>query len=515
MGAGVGQQVGQSQHCRRRHRLRGGGTGHRPARKTGLLGPLGGGCSHSTGNPHFQTSPINIAVVARNIATGLCKVDPGNCDAYRVRLTNFNDRLARRLYGEKLVELLGVDTLDPLTRSGRLVPFLEEKGFAGEIGGWLRDGMSFRGRKLVCYHKNWIYFTTLFGLDVAGYVETKPGIPPTARHVSELIERIEAEHIQVLLAANYFERSKPQLIADRTGIVPVVVPMSVDAGSGVATYFDLVDLWIGSLKTAYARTKPGHDLDDEFHGRALCPCLVLVGLHAYFGIHVIERRVLFVDLAVAQFAALGAVVGFAFGHHPGELGSTLYSLAFAVVAAALFALTRVQVEKIPQEAIIGITFVVASAATILVVAAGPRGGGAHQGDPLRIALVGDLADGRQGGGDLCGHRAFSLAAARAVPADISRSRPSLPPGLERALVGLPFYSSFGVMITFSVGIGGILMVFAYLGDTGLPLRSCCTPGCGRGWPWAGRLEGSARRWGSSGPIISTCRPDQRWWWFWV
>ena len=190
---------------------------------------------HIYGNPHIQTSPINATVIARNIATGLCKVDPSNCDTYRVRLTDFNDRLARRLYGEKLVELLGVDTLDPLARNGRLVPFLEEKGFAGEIGGWLGEGMSFRGREIVCYHKNWIYFTTIFGLDVAGYVETKPGIPPTARHVSELIERIEAEHVQVLLAANYFERSKPQLIADRTGIVPVVVPMSVDAGSGVAT----------------------------------------------------------------------------------------------------------------------------------------------------------------------------------------------------------------------------------------------------------------------------------------
>jgi hypothetical protein len=67
-----------------------------------------------------------------------------------------------------------------------------------------------------------------------------------------LIERIESEHVQVLLAANYFERSKPQLIADRTGIRPVVVPMSVDAASGVATYFDLVDLWIGGLKTAVA-----------------------------------------------------------------------------------------------------------------------------------------------------------------------------------------------------------------------------------------------------------------------
>lgn len=211
---------------------------------------------HIYGNPHIQTSPINVAVVARNIATGLCKVDPGNCDAYRAGLSRFTDELARRLYGEKLVELLGVDTLDPLARSGRLVPFLEEKGFAGEIGGWLGEGMSFRGREIVCYHKNWIYFSTLFGLDVAGYVETKPGIPPTARHVSGLIERIDADHIQVLLAANYFERSKPQLIADRTGIVPVVVPMSVDAASGVATYFDLVDLWIGSLKTAFAEGEP-------------------------------------------------------------------------------------------------------------------------------------------------------------------------------------------------------------------------------------------------------------------
>jgi zinc/manganese transport system substrate-binding protein len=212
---------------------------------------------HIYGNPHIQTSPINVAVIARNIATGLCKVDAANCATYRANLGRFTDKLARRLYGDRLVELLGVDTLDPLARSGRLVPFLEEKGFADQLGGWLAEGLSFRGRKIVCYHKNWIYFTTLFGLDVVGYVETKPGIPPTARHVSELIDRINDEHVGVLLAANYFERSKPQLIADRTGIVPIVVPMSVDAASGVANYFDLVDLWVGSLKTAYAQSEQG------------------------------------------------------------------------------------------------------------------------------------------------------------------------------------------------------------------------------------------------------------------
>jgi ABC-type Zn uptake system ZnuABC Zn-binding protein ZnuA len=206
---------------------------------------------HIYGNPHIQTSPINAAVIAGNIATGLCKVDPDGCEAYRANLEDFNNRLARRLYGDRLVELLGIDTLDPLARSGRLVPFLEERGFADQIGGWLAEALPFRGRNLVCYHKNWIYFTTLFGLEVVGYVETKPGIPPTARHVAELIQRIEDEDVRVLLAANYFERRKPELIAERTGIVPVVVPMSVGGEAGVETFFDLVDLWVGRLRDAY------------------------------------------------------------------------------------------------------------------------------------------------------------------------------------------------------------------------------------------------------------------------
>ena len=210
---------------------------------------------HVYGNPHITTSPLNIRVVARNIATGLCKVDPDGCDAYKLNLDDFNARLSRRLYGDRLLELLGAETLDPLARNGRLVPFLEEHGMLGELGGWLGEAMSLRGKKLVCYHKNWIYFTTLFGLSVVDYVEPKPGIPPTARHVAELVKRIEDEDIRVLLTANYFERRKPELIAERTGIVPVVVPMYVRGEPGVETYFDLVDLWLDRLGAAYAETE--------------------------------------------------------------------------------------------------------------------------------------------------------------------------------------------------------------------------------------------------------------------
>ena len=200
----------------------------------------------------------------------------------------------------------------------------------------------------------------------------------------------------------------------------------------------------------------------SFMAAPFAACLVLVGLHAYFGIHVIERRVLFVDLAVAQFAALGAVVGFVSGHHPGELGSTLYSLTFAIFAAAIFALTRVRVEKLPQEAIIGITFVVASAATILIADRAPEGA-----EHIKETLSGSLLW-------VTWPTVFKVAAIYAAIGVFHwmlRDRftvISMDPdeAYRRGWIvrwwDFLFYLSFGVMITFSVEIGGILMVFAYL-----------------------------------------------------
>lgn len=200
----------------------------------------------------------------------------------------------------------------------------------------------------------------------------------------------------------------------------------------------------------------------SFMAAPFAACLVLVGLHAYFGIHVIERRVLFVDLAVAQFAALGAVIGFAFGQHPGEIGSTLFSLGFATLAAVLFALTRVQLEKLPQEAVIGITFVVASALTILVADRAPEGA-EHIKETLSGALlwvtwptVGKV---------------LVIYAVLGVFHWILRNRfmvvttdpeEAYRRGWNVRWWDFLFYFTFGVMITFSVGIGGILMVFAYL-----------------------------------------------------
>jgi len=200
----------------------------------------------------------------------------------------------------------------------------------------------------------------------------------------------------------------------------------------------------------------------SFMAAPFAACLVLVGIHAYFGIHVIERRVLFVDLAVAQFAALGAVVGFVKGFHPGEPGSTLYSMAFATLAAVLFALTRARDEKLPQEAIIGITFVVASAATILIADRAPEGA-----EHIKEMLSGSLlwVTWPTVIKDLIIYSAVGLfhwIFRRRFLLITEDPQEAFRRGWNVRWWDFLFYLSFGVIITFSVEIGGVLMVFAYL-----------------------------------------------------
>src|SRR5712692_6831943 len=107
----------------------------------------------------------------------------------------------------------------------------------------------------------------------------------------------------------------------------------------------------------------------------LMACLVLTGILAYLGVHVIARQVIFVDLALAQIAALGTVTGVLLGYEVGKDTTPLYfySLAFTFLGAFIFSMTKMRGEKVPHEAIIGIVYDVAFAATILVLAKSPLG----------------------------------------------------------------------------------------------------------------------------------------------
>ncbi|HBE40389.1 MAG TPA: hypothetical protein DDW27_04160, partial [Bacteroidales bacterium] len=134
-----------------------------------------------------------------------------------------------------------------------LFKFLERPYEGGklidQLGGWLKEALSFRGKRIITYHKNWSYMTSLFGLEVLGYIEPKPGIPPSAKHVQTMIEMIRDQNIKLMIVATYFEKKTAQMIEAKTGIKALYLPLHVNAIPGVDDNFKLVDYWIDQIKT--------------------------------------------------------------------------------------------------------------------------------------------------------------------------------------------------------------------------------------------------------------------------
>jgi zinc/manganese transport system substrate-binding protein len=214
---------------------------------------------HIYGNPHITTSPINMKVIAENVAIGLSKISPENATFFKERLNQFKQQIDERLFGTELVRILGGETLSQLVLSGQLIPFLESESFQGKkmidyLGGWLKEMYPYRGKKLIAYHRNWAYFEQVFGLQFIGYVEPKPGIPPSPKHVEKLIQTVKQNNAKVILTANYFDERKAREIAERINGVAVIVPLSTEGITGVNTYFELMDYWIKNLIAAFEET---------------------------------------------------------------------------------------------------------------------------------------------------------------------------------------------------------------------------------------------------------------------
>ena len=213
---------------------------------------------HVYGNPHVTASPIQMRVAARNIAAGLTKNDRAGKDYYERNLRDLVDEIDRRLFGAELVELIGGDRLCALAGKNRLIPFLQANKFRDRplidaLGGWLKKMLPLRGAAIVTYHTNWVYFCQLFGIEAAGTVEPKPGIPPSPKHVTELVEMMRARKIGIILAANYFDEQQVRTVAARVGAVPLMVPLYVGGAEGAEDYFALVDLWTDRLLAAHER----------------------------------------------------------------------------------------------------------------------------------------------------------------------------------------------------------------------------------------------------------------------
>ena len=193
--------------------------------------------------------------------------------------------------------------------------------------------------------------------------------------------------------------------------------------------------------------------------------LVIAGIHAYLGVHVVERGVIFVDLSLAQIAAFGATIALLLPISGGDPhGSAVYwvSLGFTFLGALLFSTIRSQRARIPQEAIIGIAYAVASAATILAMSQATS-----EGEHLKDMLVGNiLAVSQQEVLTTAGlyvligifhyvfRRRFLLISMEPQRAEAE--------GISIRFWDFLFYMSFGLVVTRSVAIAGVLLVFCYL-----------------------------------------------------
>jgi zinc/manganese transport system permease protein len=185
-------------------------------------------------------------------------------------------------------------------------------------------------------------------------------------------------------------------------------------------------------------------------GPSFLAAFCLVGIHAYFGIQVLARKVVFVDLALAQIAALGATVAFMLGHPAQGATSYAYSFGFTLIAAALIAGTRAWSQRIPQEALIGVIYVVAAAAAILLIDRAPQGA-----EHLKQILTGSILT--SGLDDV------------AIIAPLYAAIGGLHVLLRRRVLqagsfvwDFVFYATFGVVVTSSVALAGVLLVFSFL-----------------------------------------------------
>jgi len=191
-------------------------------------------------------------------------------------------------------------------------------------------------------------------------------------------------------------------------------------------------------------------------------CLVLTGIHAYLGVHVLAREVVFVDIALAQIAALGATAAFVLGHETDTWESYAFGISATVLGALVLALTRSRRRHVSQEAVIGVVYAVSSAAAVLVADRS-----AHGAEQVRTMLIGNLLAVRP-------PEVVKVAILYALiglfhwlcrrPFFLISTDPDAAyrDGWRVRLWAFLFYASFGVVVTSSVRIAGVLLVFSYL-----------------------------------------------------
>jgi len=142
--------------------------------------------------------------------------------------------------------------------TNKLSAFLDSNKLNGQPlssleGGWLKQASALSGVKAVEFHKVWVYFARVFGIQLLGTVEERPGIPPGPQHVRQVTELIRSQQVPLILVDNFYDPALPNSIARQTGTNVVLLPNQVEGDPGIKTYFDLMNHLISQLTNALAK----------------------------------------------------------------------------------------------------------------------------------------------------------------------------------------------------------------------------------------------------------------------
>ena len=173
---------------------------------------------HPLGNPHYWLDPENGLQIAKGIQNKLSEMRPGDAAYFAERYDDFERRIKQA----------------------------DEK--------WLAEMKPYAGRKIVTYHRSWPNFADHFHLDVVGYVEPRPGIPPSPQHTVELMRLMKSEGVKVIAVEPYFDLKTPNSIGRATGAEVLVMPPSVGGVKEVTDYFKLFDYDLNLLINAMKKT---------------------------------------------------------------------------------------------------------------------------------------------------------------------------------------------------------------------------------------------------------------------
>ncbi|HTY60171.1 MAG TPA: metal ABC transporter substrate-binding protein [Bacteroidota bacterium] len=208
---------------------------------------------HPQGNPHVWLDPLNIRIVAANIAERLEQIDPAGTAYYKTRLEQYKAKLDAAMFGEELVRALGKSGGDVLVRkavNNELADWLKLRGLAGKLGGWMKQAEPLEGKKVISYHKTYIYFAERFGLQITGELEEKPGIPPPPQHRDAVVEEVKREGIRVILNDNFYSREAADYVASKTGAKVLITYLDVGALPEVDTYEKLITYLVQNIVQA-------------------------------------------------------------------------------------------------------------------------------------------------------------------------------------------------------------------------------------------------------------------------